>query len=196
MSGQDYGSHHAQLPGCQPVVVMPGATANLHCAKCLLGRGEDPCWAGNGRRSRYRLHEADVPLDPDPSSRFRTKRSTPLSMPMPKANCAVELMPACVMATARASPRSRGTDRRGQIPEMVSIHVRPPESKIAACQDTGKATSSRALATSPPSACWSSAPAAWCCSRGWKTLLPLQRWRGFTVKLNAISRADAPEPDV
>ena len=24
-------------------------------------------------------------------------------------------------------PRSRGTDRRGQIPEMVSIHVRPPE---------------------------------------------------------------------
>ncbi|MFM9428978.1 IS30 family transposase [Variovorax sp. GrIS 2.14] len=24
-------------------------------------------------------------------------------------------------------PRSRGNDRRGQIPEMVSIHVRPPE---------------------------------------------------------------------
>ena len=24
-------------------------------------------------------------------------------------------------------PRSRGADRRGQIPEMVSIHVRPPE---------------------------------------------------------------------
>jgi transposase, IS30 family len=24
-------------------------------------------------------------------------------------------------------PRSRGTDRRGQIPEMLSIHVRPPE---------------------------------------------------------------------
>jgi hypothetical protein len=24
-------------------------------------------------------------------------------------------------------PRRRGTDRRGQIPDMVSIHVRPPE---------------------------------------------------------------------
>jgi IS30 family transposase len=24
-------------------------------------------------------------------------------------------------------PRTRGTDRRGQIPDMVSIHVRPPE---------------------------------------------------------------------
>jgi len=23
-------------------------------------------------------------------------------------------------------PRTRGTDRRGQIPDMVSIHVRPP----------------------------------------------------------------------
>jgi IS30 family transposase len=28
---------------------------------------------------------------------------------------------------AKRLPRSRGTDRRGQIPEMVSIHVRPPE---------------------------------------------------------------------
>nr|ART39010.1 H93 [uncultured bacterium] len=24
-------------------------------------------------------------------------------------------------------PRSRGTDRRGQLPDMVSIHVRPPQ---------------------------------------------------------------------
>jgi len=24
-------------------------------------------------------------------------------------------------------PRSKGQDRRGQIPDMVSIHVRPPE---------------------------------------------------------------------
>ncbi len=28
---------------------------------------------------------------------------------------------------SKRMPRSRGTDRRGQIPEMVSIHVRPPE---------------------------------------------------------------------
>jgi transposase, IS30 family len=28
---------------------------------------------------------------------------------------------------AKRLPRSRGTDRRGQIPDMVSIHVRPPE---------------------------------------------------------------------
>lgn len=28
---------------------------------------------------------------------------------------------------AKRMPRSRGNDRRGQIPEMVSIHVRPPE---------------------------------------------------------------------
>ena len=28
---------------------------------------------------------------------------------------------------SKRMPRSRGTDRRGQIPEMISIHVRPPE---------------------------------------------------------------------
>ena len=28
---------------------------------------------------------------------------------------------------AKRLPRSRGTDRRGQVPEMVSIHMRPPE---------------------------------------------------------------------
>jgi IS30 family transposase len=38
----------------------------------------------------------------------------------------------CLVACLRQSrntrrPRSGGEDRRGQIPEMVSIHVRPPE---------------------------------------------------------------------
>jgi hypothetical protein len=48
-------------------------------------------------------------------------------------------------------PRSRGNDRRGQIPEMVSIHVRPPEIEDRVMPGaTGKATSSREQATSPP----------------------------------------------
>ena len=28
-------------------------------------------------------------------------------------------------------PRSKGQDRRGQIPDMLSIHVRPPEGFVA-----------------------------------------------------------------
>lgn len=35
---------------------------------------------------------------------------------------------ACLRHTlSTRRPRSRGTDRRGQIPEMLSIHVHPPE---------------------------------------------------------------------
>ena len=34
-------------------------------------------------------------------------------------------------------PRSRGTDRRGQIPDMVSIHVRPPGSTTGSCPALG-----------------------------------------------------------
>ena len=29
--------------------------------------------------------------------------------------------------TSTRLPRTRGTDRRGHIPDMVSIHLRPPE---------------------------------------------------------------------
>lgn len=38
-----------------------------------------------------------------------------------------ELIACLRQGKATRMPRSRGTDRRGQIPEMVSIHVRPPE---------------------------------------------------------------------
>jgi len=74
--------------------------------------------------------------------------------------------------------RKRGTDRRGQIPDMVSIHVRPPEVDDRVMPGhSGKATSSRAPATSLPWACWLSAAAAWCCWRRWKTPPPPRHWR-------------------
>ena len=49
------------------------------------------------------------------------------SAPCPGASCAVSSWPACGQGRSLRLPRSRGTDRRGQIPDMVSIHVRPPE---------------------------------------------------------------------
>lgn len=56
-------------------------------------------------------------------------------------------------------PRSKGQDRRGQIADMVSIHVRPPEiEKIASSPATGKVTSSRERPTPVRWARWSSAP--------------------------------------
>ncbi|KPY30283.1 Transposase [Pseudomonas syringae pv. papulans] len=47
-------------------------------------------------------------------------------------------------------PRSGGVDRRGQIPEMVSIHVRPPEIEDRLIPGHWKATRSRARARPTP----------------------------------------------
>jgi IS30 family transposase len=38
-----------------------------------------------------------------------------------------ELMKALRQAHNKRGPRSKGKNPRGQIPDMVSIHVRPPE---------------------------------------------------------------------
>ena len=46
---------------------------------------------------------------------------------MPRAELRKDLI-ACLRRTqSKRMPRARGEDRRGQLPEMLSIHVRPPE---------------------------------------------------------------------
>ena len=45
----------------------------------------------------------------------------------PKGELRRELIACLRQGRAKRMPRSRGTDRRGQIPDMLSIHVRPPE---------------------------------------------------------------------
>ncbi|OIQ72713.1 integrase core domain protein [mine drainage metagenome] len=45
----------------------------------------------------------------------------------PKGELRRELIACLRQGRSKRMPRSRGTDRRGQIPDMVSIHVRPPE---------------------------------------------------------------------
>lgn len=45
----------------------------------------------------------------------------------PKGELRKELIACLRQNRTKRMPRSRGQDRRGQIPEMVSIHVRPPE---------------------------------------------------------------------
>jgi transposase, IS30 family len=46
---------------------------------------------------------------------------------MPRGDLRTELLACLRRGRCGRRPRSRGTDRRGQIPDMVSIHVRPPE---------------------------------------------------------------------
>jgi len=45
----------------------------------------------------------------------------------PRGELRRQLIACLRQGRAKRLPRSRGTDRRGQIPDMVSIHVRPPE---------------------------------------------------------------------
>lgn len=45
----------------------------------------------------------------------------------PRGELRRELIACLRQARAKRLPRSRGTDRRGQLAEMMSIHVRPPE---------------------------------------------------------------------
>src|SRR5207237_5851810 len=45
----------------------------------------------------------------------------------PKGELRRELVALLRRRHGKRMPRSRGQDRRGQIPDMVSIHVRPPE---------------------------------------------------------------------
>jgi IS30 family transposase len=46
---------------------------------------------------------------------------------MPKGELRKDLIACLRRAKAKRMPRSRGEDRRGQIPDLLSIHVRPPK---------------------------------------------------------------------
>jgi IS30 family transposase len=63
------------------------------------------------------------------------------------------------LSLKRSHRTHRGHSRRSQSPftDAFKISDGPPRSRTAPCQDTGKATSSRARGTSPRSALWSNA---------------------------------------
>ena len=48
---------------------------------------------------------------------------------MPKVELRKDLIACLRRAKAKRMPRSRGEDRRGQMSDLLSIHVRPPEVK-------------------------------------------------------------------
>jgi IS30 family transposase len=67
---------------------------------------------------------------------------------------------ACLrQANNKRTPRSKGQDRRGQIPDMLSIHMRPPRSRTGSFPDSGRVTRSKARPTPVQWAPWWSAPA-------------------------------------
>ncbi len=81
---------------------------------------------------------------------------------MPRGELRTELIACLRQARKSRRPRARGADRRGTIPNMVSIHMRPPEIVP-----------------------FSSAPAARCCASAVST--PVARADCGVVKLGCVS---------
>jgi hypothetical protein len=59
---------------------------------------------------------------------------------MAKGELRRELIACLRRAQSKRMPRSRGEDRRGQLPDTLSIHVRPPEANDRRFRVTGKVT--------------------------------------------------------
>ena len=84
----------------------------------LLGRGYSPEQIAGILK---RMH----PAEPDRHVSHETIYTALYAMP--RGVLRTELIGLLRQARRARRPRSRGEDRRGQIPDMVSIHMRPPE---------------------------------------------------------------------
>jgi IS30 family transposase len=86
--------------------------------RLLLGRGHSPEQIAGILR---RMH----PGEPDRNVSHETIYTAIYAMP--RGELRTEIIGLLRQARRARKPRARGEDRRGQIPDMVSIHVRPPE---------------------------------------------------------------------
>lgn len=114
----------AAQQACTYVAKRPGGrSSSIPTGRC--GRWLRACWAGVGRHSRSRGYpSACGPKTANYTS--RTRRSTTPSTRTPRARRKA-LLTCLRQGRSTRRPRFAGPDRRGQIPEMVSIHVRPPD---------------------------------------------------------------------
>lgn len=94
----------------------------------------------------------------------------------PKGELRRELIALLRRRHSKRMPRSRGEDRRGQIPDMVSIHVRPPESEDRAMRGHWEGDLTKARSAGLLWVCWWSAAAAWSCWHGCPMPRPYRRW--------------------
>ena len=123
-ASQDYGSHHAQLRAAACRRHAHGS-GKLHVqsvcwgvVKTMLGWKWSPQQISATLR-RVFPHQRE----------FQVSHETIYTAIYAHARGELrrELIACLRYGRSTRLPRSRGTDRRGQIPEMVSIHVRPPE---------------------------------------------------------------------
>ena len=123
-AGQAYGSHHAQLRAAA-------------CRRHAYGSGklhaQSVCWGVVTTMLAWKWSPQQISAtlrQVFPHQReFQVSHETIYTAIYAHARGELrrELIACLRHGHSTRLPRSRGTDRRGQIPEMVSIHVRPPE---------------------------------------------------------------------
>ena len=93
-------------------------------------------------------------------------------------------------------PRSRGTDRCGQIPEMVSIHVRPPEIEDRVMPGHWEGDFIKGAGNKSSVGVLVERTSRLVLLARMEDATAASALAGFTVKLNAHQCAAAPEPDI
>ena len=93
-------------------------------------------------------------------------------------------------------PRTRGDDRRGQIPEMVSIHVRPPEVNDRVMPGHWEGDFIKGAGNKSSVGVLVERTSRLVLLAKMDDATAASALAGFSAKLNSIAPADAPEPDL
>lgn len=111
----------AAQQACTYVAKRPGGrSSSIPTGRC--GRWLRACWAGPQiARTLKRMWPQDSELHVSHETIYNTIYAHP------KGELRKALLACLCQDRSIRRPRSAGQDRRGQIPKMVSIHVRPPE---------------------------------------------------------------------
>src|SRR5471030_1684029 len=119
-----------RLPRCSRSA-RADARLRAHVPSCTLracrGASYSPCWNGSARPSRSRGGKLKRMWPNDPTQHVSHETIYTAIYAQPRGEQRRQLIACLRHGHSTRMSRTRGTDRRGQIPDMVSIPVRPPE---------------------------------------------------------------------
>jgi IS30 family transposase len=106
------------------ILARPGVRVTLYAVlePCAV---KVACTVLRGLRFREGVRLPNYPTDPTQQVSHETIYTAIYAQP--RGELRRQLIACLRHGHSTRMPRTRGTDRRGQIPDMVSIHVRPPE---------------------------------------------------------------------
>ena len=192
-AGQDYGSHHAQLRAAA-------------CRRNARGNGklhaQSVCWGVVKTMLGWKWSPQQISATLKrvfPHQReFQVSHETIYTAIYAHARGELrrELIACLRHGHSTRLPRSRGTDRCGQIPEMVSIHVRPPEIEDRVMPGHWEGDFIKGAGNKSSVGVLVERTSRLVLLARMEDATAASALAGFTVKLNAHQCAAAPEPDI